>query len=228
LARLVGRRDVGAAAFLAGLAVLYYWPLTIQGRVLPSFDSLVYFYPQAVYLAERLREGQIPLWNPFIFAGVPFLANSQVGALYPPNWLYVVGPVSIVYAWLVVVHVWWLSLTSYFLGRVSLGLGRPGSLFAAIAIAFGGFVGGMSGHLNQLEAFSWTPLVVLVLERAAARLDRRIALVAAIPLSFCALAGHSQVLYVTGVLAELAAGSRLVEHWWAKPPWREARMRTSP
>ena len=206
-----GYRDVLVALFLAALAIAIYYPLTLQGRVLSSLDSLVYFYPNAIYLAERLRAGQIPLWDPYIFAGVPFLANSQVGALYPPNLLYLLGPVSRVYAILVVAHVWWLGFGVYLVARGSLGLGRLAGTFAAIAVAFGGFVGGMNGHLNQLEALSWAPLAILLVERGAVHASWRIEVLAALPFALAAVAGHSQELYMTGVVAELAGFSRVIQ-----------------
>lgn len=209
--RFWGYQDVLAVAFLGALSILIYSPLTLQGRVLSSFDSLVYFYPNAIYLAERLRLGQIPLWDPYLFAGVPFLANSQVGALYLPNWLYLIGPVSRIYAVLVVGHVWWLGCGTYALGRASLRLSRVAATFAATAVALGGFVGGMNGHLNQLEALAWAPFAILAVERAVSVGSWRVAVLAAIPFALAALAGHSQELYMTGVIAGLAGLSRAVE-----------------
>ena len=211
--RFFGRQDLLAALLLAVLTVLIYYPLTIQGRVLSSFDSLVYFYPNAVYIADRLRAGQLPLWDPYIFAGVPFLANSQVGVLYPPNLLYLIGPVSRMYAVLVVGHVWWLAVGTYLLSRASLGLGRMASLFAAISVAFGGFVGGMNGHLNQLEALAWAPLAILLVERGAVYRSWRLQILAAIPFALAALAGHSQELYMAGLVAGLAGLSRAAQDW---------------
>lgn len=216
--RFWGRQDVPAFAFLAALSILIYSPLTLQGRVLSSFDSLVYFYPNAIYLAERLRLGQIPLWDPYLFAGVPFLANSQVGALYPPNWLYLLGSVSRIYAVLVVLHVWWLGSGTYLVGRASLQLGRLASTFAATAVAFGGFVGGMNGHLNQLEALAWAPFAVLAVERAVVRESWRVAILAAAPFALAALAGHSQELYMTGILAGLAGLARAIQRWLGRAP----------
>src|SRR5207245_1091958 len=80
--------------FPVALIAVIYRPLVFEGRILAGLDTEAYFYPNASYLAASLRTGRIPLWNPLIFAGVPFLANSQVGALYPPNWLYLIGHVS--------------------------------------------------------------------------------------------------------------------------------------
>ena len=33
-----------------------------------------------------LWAGKIPLWTPYVFSGMPFLADPQVGAWYPLNW----------------------------------------------------------------------------------------------------------------------------------------------
>src|SRR5687768_9888034 len=47
-------------------------------------DAYTLYYPLRVYLGERLRSGDLPLWDPHRFAGTPFAANSQVAAFYPP------------------------------------------------------------------------------------------------------------------------------------------------
>jgi hypothetical protein len=207
------RRDAGVAILFLVVAVAYYFPLTVQGRVLASFDTQTYFYPNASYLASRLRLGQLPLWDPYLFAGVPFLANSQVGALYPPQWLFLLGPISSIYSLLVVGHVWLTAIGTYLLARASLRLGRYGATFAAVGLAFGGFVGGMSGHLNQLEAFAWLPFGILALERVARQRQWAGAFLAAVPFVLSALAGHSQVLFFTAILAVLAAVYRTAFVW---------------
>ena len=33
-----------------------------------------------------MQAGRLPLWNPYLFAGAPLLANSQAGIFYPLNW----------------------------------------------------------------------------------------------------------------------------------------------
>ena len=206
-------RDALVGLFFLLVAVTYYYPLTLQGRVLAGFDTQVYFYPNAAYLAARLRSGQVPLWDPFIFGGTPFLANSQAGVLYPPQWLFVLGPVSSIYSGLIVGHVWLLAVGTYCFARKTVGLGRWGAAFAGVALAFGGFVGGMSGHLNQVESFAWLPFGILGLERTAYHRRWQYAVLAALPFALSALAGHSQVLFLTAILAVLAASIRAAIHW---------------
>lgn len=222
------RRDLGVVLFLAVLTALFYFPLTFQGRVIADFDALTYFYPHAIYLAERLRAGQIPLWDPLEFTGVPFLANSQVGALYPLSLLYLLGPVSRIYAILLVGHIWFLSVGCYLLARISLGLSRPAATFSAVAITFGGFVGGMVGHLNQVEALAWAPFAILLVERVAARASWRYAFWATVPFAWCVMAGHSQVLFFTGLLAGFAGAARLLQRRCALSVSGWARLAVGP
>ena len=62
---------------LATLAIL--WPLGLTHRVLAGVDALTYFTPYWAYRMAELRAGQMPLWNPYLFLGVPFLANPAGG-----------------------------------------------------------------------------------------------------------------------------------------------------
>src|SRR4029077_16092505 len=92
------------AAGLPLAALVFFFPLVFLGRALVDYDAFVYFYPQRVFLARSLLAGQIPQWDPYLFLGVPFLANPQTAVLYPPSWLFLLGPVQAVYAAQLVLH----------------------------------------------------------------------------------------------------------------------------
>src|SRR5574341_512327 len=79
--------DAFAVGALFLLVVAFFWRMTFTNLILPRGDVFTYFYPYWEYRNAILRTGHIPLWNPYLFMGVPFLANSQAGVLYPPNWL---------------------------------------------------------------------------------------------------------------------------------------------
>ena len=63
------------------------WKLVFTNLILARGDTLFYIYPYWEHRARAFLSGQIPLWNPYIFMGSPFLANPQAGVLYPLNWL---------------------------------------------------------------------------------------------------------------------------------------------
>ena len=150
----------------AGLALfvgLLYYRLLFTNRVLASGDILHYFYPYRDYAAAALREGRIPLWNPYIFLGAPFLANPQAAALYPLHWPLIWLPVTKQIAWSAAIHTWLLGMGGYALMRQWRQTIWAGAA-SAIALAGSGFYGGLLGHINQMNGAAWLPWAVLALD----------------------------------------------------------------
>ena len=48
-------------------------------------DQIRIFYPERTFTNDMLAKKTIPLWNPYNFAGTPFLANFQSSIFYPLN-----------------------------------------------------------------------------------------------------------------------------------------------
>ncbi|MBK8899857.1 MAG: YfhO family protein [Anaerolineaceae bacterium] len=57
-------------------------------------DVVDYIIPVKVFMAETIRAGQFPLWNPYVMAGYPFTYNTQAGVFYPFSLLYYLLPVD--------------------------------------------------------------------------------------------------------------------------------------
>lgn len=57
-------------------------------------DVVDYVIPVKVFMAETIRAGQFPLWNPYVMAGYPFTYNTQAGVFYPFSLLYYLLPVG--------------------------------------------------------------------------------------------------------------------------------------
>jgi len=198
----------GAALLLLAFALLLYARLLFTNRVLASGDILHYFYPYRDYAAAALRAGRIPLWNPYIFLGAPFLANPQPGVLYPLHWPLSWLPVTRQIYWSAALHTWLLGLGGYVLMR-RWGYGMAGGLVTGLVLAGSGFYGGLIGHINQMNGAAWLPWSALVLEMARSRVDaaRRsqhalwrelltpIALFGLLT-ALMLLAGHTQTLYI--------------------------------
>jgi hypothetical protein len=178
-------------------SLVFYFPLVFLGRALVDYDAFVYFYPQRVFLAQSLLAGHIPLWDPQLFLGAPFLANPQTAVLYPPSWLFLLGPVQSVYAAQLVLHAFLAAYFTYLLVRHAFGVMPPAAALAGLAYAFGGFAVGQVGHLNQISAAAWLPAVLLAYNRFA--VTRRVAWLAlgALALAMQLLAGHPQETYMT-------------------------------
>ncbi len=190
---------------LLAFTLAFYRQMALQGRILVDYDVLTYFYPNLAYAADSLREGRLPLWNPYIFTGAPFLANLQSALFYPPNWAFLALPTARFYSLSVVIHVFLMAAGGYAFARLVLQTGRIPSLAAALALAFGGYAGSLITHLNQLQAAAWMPWLYLLLWLGLQHPRPWPFASFSAVLALILLAGHAQVAYIIIVGAGLYA-----------------------
>src|SRR5207249_4395983 len=95
------------------------------------------------FLLEALRKGQLPLWNPYIGLGRPFLADLQNAVFYPPVYLVLLGP-KLGVILLLSLHAYWMAFGMRNFGAV-LGM-HPVVGYAAGFCFF--LSGACAGHLH--------------------------------------------------------------------------------
>ena len=154
---------LSAATVLAIFVLLLFYRLLFTDRVLASGDILHYFYPYRDFAAASLRAEDIPLWNPYIFMGAPFLANPQAASLYPLHWPLSWLPVTRQIYWSGSIHAWILALGGYALMR-RWGVGWLAAVSTGLVLAGSGFFGGLLGHINQMNGAAWLPWLLWALE----------------------------------------------------------------
>lgn len=193
---------------LAGLIALFLWRLVGGNLILAQGDAFLYFYPYWEAASQALRSGRVPLWNPQLFMGAPFLANSQVGFFYPLNWpVWWLLPVPYAFTASIVLHVGLGGLGVYWLGRRRLGLSRPGAFLSASLFALGGYLTAQVSHINQLQGLAWLPWILGVYDLGLAsgsgggwrwlRATLPTHLLLAVLLALQLVAGHTQTLFIT-------------------------------
>ena len=132
-------RDEGLVlAGLLALAALYFLPVLVQGnrQVLSQAGQDTwqqYFYWKHFGYATLAR-GELPLWNPYIFSGTPYIAGIQSAIFYPLHAIYLLFPAALAINLSIALHSWLASVFTYFYARY-LDLGRTGSTLAAITFA---------------------------------------------------------------------------------------------
>lgn len=204
-------RHLAVGAGLATFVLLLYFPLLFTNRVLASGDILLYFYPYRDFASEALRSGSVPLWNPYLFLGAPFLANPQAAVLYPLHWPLSWLSVTKQIYWSAAIHTWLLGMGGYLLMR-RWGMGVWAGAATGLVLAGSGFFGGLMGHLNQMNVAAWLPWGVAILDARVRAYDSsstpqpaqgngltmlagpvaRFGLLVALML----LAGHTQMAYI--------------------------------
>ena len=77
----------------------WFGDMSAESAAVPSnglmMDTLIFTLPARLYNAEMLRAGEIPFWNPSVFAGYPHFALIQNNVLYPPSTVFdLIEPLS--------------------------------------------------------------------------------------------------------------------------------------
>ena len=80
-----------AVTSLFALPFVFFWRQTLGWLTLADGDAVFWFYPAYQFVAEQLRQGRLPLWNPYLYGGTPLFAQWQAGALDPLNWIFLLG-----------------------------------------------------------------------------------------------------------------------------------------
>lgn len=140
---------------------------------------------------ESLSQGLLPLWNPRIFCGLPFMSNGQTSVLYPPNVIYWFLPINLALLLDAVAHNVFLSCGAYLLAR-GLRLSRTSSWVAAILVGFGGAVSAhiYTGHMTWHAARAYIPWELWALLLYLRTADRRYVVVLALALALQLFSGY--------------------------------------
>ncbi len=186
-------------------------------------DLILQNYAWKQFIQESLQQRIIPLWNPYLFAGVPFLAAGQHGAYYPLGLMFLALPLVKAYGWYTLLQLWLAGLFTYFLGRV-LGQRRGSAFLAGLVFQSCGFMLVSAAAFPMIiGAAIWLPLLLacveLVIQRAGDGENAGRTLpwmvIGAIALGCQVLAGHIEITYYTLLVMAAFSVWRL-----AGPLWR--------
>jgi hypothetical protein len=213
--------DVGAVVFFVVLDVLLFWPVFFAGQFVPrgGGDLVSFIYPRYSFVAHFVRQGVLPLWDPYLYSGQPYLADVQSGLLYLPNLLVFALVRNFDYhklELLAIGHYALAGIFAYVLGR-RLRLSRFGALTAGIVWECSGFLIAHLGHYNLVAVAVWTPLILALLQPALEGGSIAWVAAAALALATSTLAGHTQLSLYTGLLILIyVVGFTLATRSWAR------------
>ena len=188
-------------------------------------DLLLQNYGWQLFLREQLTAGELPLWNPYQFAGQPFFAAGQASALYPLKLIFHILPVHAAYGWHMVFNLWLAGVGMYFYLR-TLRRGRYGALLSGIVYQLASWLVVNAVFPMIVSAAVWLPWLLVMMEGAifrrpflgARRVTMPWAIGGAFALCFVILAGHAEFIVYTSLTAAIYGGGRLLGGWrrgWA-------------
>ena len=205
---------LGGALGLGALNLLLFGDLLWQGKdqVLSSShaDLYLHFYAWRLFAFDQLRQGHLVLWNPHYLCGAPFLGGFEAALLYPPNWLGLVLPLAPALNLGIILHVFLAGFFTY-LWALRRQLHPFAALTAGVVFMWGGayYLHLFAGHLPNLCAMVWAPLIFLCLDELASGVSTRWVLAGIFAVSMQILAGHPQYVYFTAIMAVMDAGFKM-------------------
>ena len=215
------RRLPGVLAAAAVVPALLWLAPALADRRAPSFrDQGDFFYPLKLYTADRLRSGEVPLWNPLSGAGEPWLANAQAGVFYPPSLLFLLPSPAIAGILFLLLH---FALGAWGMRRLLAGeaVSESGALFGSAVFVASGFAASLCAFWNHFGAWAWLPAIASI---ARSGVKTRGALLAlALFAGLQAMAGSPEI---SGLTALLALGLALVPTPDAEKPWLDSPRRS--
>src|SRR5436190_1857942 len=217
------RSTIAALALLFAFALAIFADLLFGGgaRVLghSASDLFLQYFAWRDFGFRELAKGNLALWNPHIFSGAPYLGGMQGAQLYPPNWIFLILPLPVAINWSIALHVFAIG-AFMFLWMKQRGLTASASFLAGILVMFSGafFSHIFAGHLPQLCAMSWAPLIFCSIDALLRTRQVTWLLVGVFSVAMQILAGFPQYLFYTAIVAALYTTLRLLSDW----NWRVA------
>jgi hypothetical protein len=193
------RRDLMAMSVLAGLIILLFWKVLFTSDMLFFRDIFNTSYPNARFVQEMCRKGELPYWNPYLNWGQAVLANPNALFFYPSTLLIVLLPINLGYPLHFVLHFVIAAIGTYLLAR-RWDQSRLAGLFAACVFTLSGPVLSLGNFYNMDACAVWLPWALLMTDLALENRSLRpwILLTAIFALQF--LAGEPFTMITTFVI----------------------------
>ncbi len=189
------------------------WPLVWMGCSLYWGDVMLYFLPALEFTRSAFADGYLPLWNPHVLCGQPFIGNPQASVLYPTSALLPFITPTRFMSVSVIVHVGMAWAGVYRCAR-TLEVSRSGALLAAATFVGGGAFLLRLQFPTMFQAMAWMPWILHCSVRLANRVSlRRVAAMGVVSASSI-LSAHPQITYMSLLLAIAAMVWSLLGVGW--------------
>jgi hypothetical protein len=192
------RFALGWAALVYALAVLCLAYPALAGGFLvnPHSDQYIAGFAFREFAAEHMKAGNgFPLWNPYLYGGMPYVAAMHGDIFYPTFLLRLVLPTDVAMTWSFISHVFLAGSFTYLFLRAC-GLGFFGALVGGLAYMLGGNVAGLvsPGHDGKLYISALFPLTLLLVLRGVHDGKRWAWGALAVVIGLAVLSPHPQLL----------------------------------
>jgi len=176
------------------------------------------------------KYGQFPLWNPYFFTGMPYIAHPMLHAYNPfvsiPVMLFGVMDgfkIAVFLGFIIAgLGMWWLGK--------EVGLSRVGRVWVALMYAFCGVPAAkfIQGQYLMVMAFGWIPFSLAAMIAATRRKKRKYICIAAIGMALLFFSGNVYyayyMLYVIALYAAISVFKLERKPFQLKIDWKDIKI----
>lgn len=205
------RQDFIAVLLIFAAIFIVFSDLFTLDQAFLSGDHYEQQYPWATFYQSEIKQGHLPWWTTHIHSGFPLLAEGQIGAFYPINFIFFrFLPVKIAYNYGILFHYFLGGLFFFFYLR-RLKQSFWASYFSTLIFLFGSTQGGYFyyNYISQ-KVVIWLPLTLLLCDRLLEKKSFRDAFLLSLVFACEIFGGYLQVAAYT----LLYAGLYFLLHWW--------------
>jgi len=228
--------------FLLTLAYFYNVVIPTDSRILSdqNTDTRYQLFYWRYFGFNTLAKGIMPLWNPYIYGGSPFVAGVQSALFYPLNSIFLILPIHAAINYSIILHVFLSGVFTYLYLRYidfcgmeygngtsaipsyKKGLSRPSCMISSLIFMFCApqIFHIYPGHLPNLCTMIWLPLILLFLELFIRTRNFLYAILGGVAVAFNILAGHPQYFFYTAVAVTAYFIVRMIQEFRGHRDWK--------
>ena len=183
------------------LSHVFFWKFLIPSNFGFSTDTLAASYPVQVMGMRAIAEnGSLPLWNPYIFSGMPLMASFSFHILYPLGWIFFFLPTDFAMSYQYIIHTALMGIFLFAFAR-HMGLSRPASFVGGLLFMFSAHFISLvyPGHGGKIFTMTWLPLGMLFLDRGLSSKPFYNLTIMGLFVGMMFYGGHIQILFYCGI-----------------------------
>jgi len=184
------------AVSLASLVFLYFNDVFLFSKTLIERDLSVFFHPYIATWIKCLRNSELPLWNPYIMCGEPFLASVQPAFLYPLSFLYLLFPVDLAFNLIIACHFFLAGFFTFILMK-ELKASDEAAAISAVCFTFGGYLLSLHNLMSTLMSVAWVPVTIALFLKSLRKRSWQCCLLCSVCLYCMFTAGGLETLIMT-------------------------------
>ncbi|MEP6741218.1 MAG: YfhO family protein [bacterium] len=161
---------------------------------------MIFNIPMRVVVANLIHAGYVPLWNPYMFSGMPLFGAAQAGVLFPLNWFYLPFSIPVATNLMMLSTYVVAALGAYLFARRS-GATIAGAVATSLIWQWSAFMVAKVGQTNVVQTAALLPCVLWAIDRYGMSGKRSHGVVLALLVAVQIFAGHQQTFAYSFLLA---------------------------